>query len=450
MEITTYRFVHLSDIHFGQEREGELVIHDDVREQLLRDCISQVDNFGPACGILVTGDIAFSGKRTEYEKSGEWLDRLADAAGCDRNAVSVVPGNHDVDLDRIGRAGQFVHEKLRTVQLSTLDNDLTAIANDPEESNLLVSKLAAYREFAARYVCDFQSVEKPLWEKKYQLGGAYILRFVGLNSVQVSDKEDAPLKLVLGANQYVIREEDNVEHIVMVHHPIHWFRDKEKAGRYLKRARVIIVGHEHQLDIHKMTDPQGLEWLVIYAGATNPPQGSDHYPYRYNWLDFALDSESDKKSLVVTVHPRVWDHDPPRFVPDQARLSGEVSTDFSLACPNYKPVLEHQTTEAVDAAPVEGQIPLAQGDSQMTDESFQFDRLRYFFWHYLDWRKRIRVLVELDILPEMIDKPVPQTMERLALDAARDQGKLHDLWSAVMEMVPEGKREANPFTANRR
>lgn len=213
---------------------------------------------------------------------------------------------------------------------------------------------------------------------------------------------------------------------------------------------MIIVGHEHQLDIHKITDPQGLEWLVIYAGATNPPQGSDHYPYRYNWLDFALDSESDKKSLVVTVHPRVWDHDPPRFVPDQARLSGEVSTDFSLACPNYKPVLEHQTTEAVDAAPVEGQIPLAQGDSQMTDESFQFDRLRYFFWHYLDWRKRIRVLVELDILPEMIDKPVPQTMERLALDAARDQGKLHDLWSAVMEMVPEGKREANPFTANRR
>jgi hypothetical protein len=58
-------------------------------------------------------------------------------------------------------------------------------------------------------------------------------------------------------------------------------------------------------------------------------------------------------------------------------------------------------------------------------------------------------LVELDILPEMIDKPVPQTMERLALDAARDQGKLHDLWAAVMEIVPEGKREANPFTANR-
>ncbi len=451
MEITKYRFVHLSDIHFGQEQGGELVIQNDVREQLLRDCISQVDNSGPASGVLVTGDIAFSGERTEYEKSGEWLDRLADAAGCDRNAVRVVPGNHDVDLDRIGRAGQIVHEKLRTVQLSTLDNDLTAIAKDPEESNLLVSKLAAYREFAARYGCDFQSVEKPLWEKNYPLGMTYILRFVGLNSVQVSDKEDAPLRLVLGANQYVIGEEDNVEYIVMVHHPIHWFRDNDKAAAYLKRARVMIVGHKHQLDIHKMTDPQGLEQLVIYAGATNPPQGSDHYQYRYNWLDFALDSESDKRSLVVTVHPRVWDHDPPRFVPDQARLGGKVSADISLVCPNYKPVSEDQPTEALDATPVEGQTSLAQGDSQMTDnESLEFDRLRYFFWHYLDWRKRIRVLVDLDILPELIDKPIPQTMERLALDQAKRQGMLHELWEAVMKMVPEHERATNPFTPSRK
>ena len=92
----------------------------------------------------------------------------------------------------------------------------------------------------------------------------------------------------------------------------------------------------------------------------------------------------------------------------------------------------------------------ARGDSQMThDESEQFARLRYFFWRFLDWPERIKVLVEMDILPATTSQPVPQTMERLALDAARDQGKLHDLWSAVMEMVPEGKREANPFTTNR-
>jgi hypothetical protein len=32
-----HRFVHISDIHFGQERDGSLVKHDFVRDALLDD-----------------------------------------------------------------------------------------------------------------------------------------------------------------------------------------------------------------------------------------------------------------------------------------------------------------------------------------------------------------------------------------------------------------------------
>jgi hypothetical protein len=47
-----YRFIHLSDIHFGQERDGTLVIHEDARQKLIEDCADFARDNGPADGIL--------------------------------------------------------------------------------------------------------------------------------------------------------------------------------------------------------------------------------------------------------------------------------------------------------------------------------------------------------------------------------------------------------------
>ncbi|MCE5268862.1 MAG: hypothetical protein LLG00_13365, partial [Planctomycetaceae bacterium] len=81
--MTAYRFVHVSDIHFGQEKQnGTVVARDDVRTELLNDCRTREKTLGPAEGILVTGDIAFSGKKEEYGRAAEWLDELTKAAGC--------------------------------------------------------------------------------------------------------------------------------------------------------------------------------------------------------------------------------------------------------------------------------------------------------------------------------------------------------------------------------
>lgn len=67
-------FVHVSDIHFGQEKGDDRVhIHDDVKQQLISDARHVVSNIanGVAHGILVTGDIAHSGTKAEYDSAGE-------------------------------------------------------------------------------------------------------------------------------------------------------------------------------------------------------------------------------------------------------------------------------------------------------------------------------------------------------------------------------------------
>lgn len=102
------KFIHLSDIHFGQETGGALVTHNDAKERLIDDVEAWVQRYGPVDGVFVTGDIAYSGKQEEYRAAGAWLDWVAAAGGCSKTAVQVVPGNHDIDRDQISHLGKML------------------------------------------------------------------------------------------------------------------------------------------------------------------------------------------------------------------------------------------------------------------------------------------------------------------------------------------------------
>ncbi len=96
-------YVHVSDIHFGQEKDGGLITsNDEAKRCLIQDARAEVGKFGvEAAGVIVTGDIAYSGKDSEYSDAGKWLAELTDAIGCKRTDVQMVPGNHDIDRKAI-------------------------------------------------------------------------------------------------------------------------------------------------------------------------------------------------------------------------------------------------------------------------------------------------------------------------------------------------------------
>ena len=444
-----YRFVHLSDIHFGQERDGTLVRHEDVRDELLADCASLRQKIGAASGVLVTGDIASSGKKEEYRNAGEFLDGLTAAIGCKRNTVLVIPGNHDVDLDAIDYTAKMLHEHLRTQTPARIQADLEGLAHSNGEEHPLHRKLKAYQEFAEQYGCDFESPGRPFWQKSFPLSEGRILRFVGLNSVQVSNKTDAKSLMILGNTQFTIPRERNVEYIVMIHHPLEWFRDREQAEEYLySRSRVLMFGHEHQAKINKNVDGSNYERLVIDSGAANPPETGGEYRYTYNWIDFSVGVSGGAYHLTVRVYPRVWVQARTTFIADSTRmaLDESESKEFILVCTQFHAPPAEAAAAAADSSGSPVGVGL-KGESPMDNEEEHFARLRFYFWRYLDWRQRLRVLVQADVLPHTADRPVPQTMERLALSTARSQGKLAEIWDSVMTFVPEDKREANPFPA---
>ena len=445
--MSTLRFVHLSDIHFGQNRNGSVVFHDDVREELLKDCAIMRARHGSADRVLVTGDIAYAGKKKQYEAASAWLARLTEVVGCRKTDVRVIPGNHDIDFDEIGYSTKLAHQDLRNHSADEAQGILEEIAKGAEDVNPLLPKLKAYREFAEVYGCDFESILKPIWTARFSLGGQYKLGFVGLNSVQVSDQHDKDQRetMVLGKNQYIIQRQDNIANIVMLHHPLSWFKDSVDAIRYINsRASVIMTGHEHQPAIEKISNETGGERLLISSGATNPPETD--YKYTYNWLEFCHREVDGAQKLVVGVHPNVWVREQTKFAPDRERLNGAEFKEFELDCSAFRPRVPDVVPEtAIPVQPSTESQNLGNNSTMISSEDERFARLRYFFWRYLDWRQRLSVLSSLDILPRTAERPVPQTMERLALETARTQRKLAPLWDAVMQRVPEGERGTNPF-----
>ncbi|WP_052028534.1 metallophosphoesterase family protein [Pseudomonas syringae] len=144
-------FVHLSDIHFGLKKGGDLYINDDVKESLIDDVrhlVTQLPS-GRAAGLIVTGDIAYAGKEAEYTAAGLWLDRVAEAAGCKKTDIQLVPGNHDIDRDEITKATELMLQSIAADGKPALDGFLSS----PVDTALLYRRFLASQPFADAYRC---------------------------------------------------------------------------------------------------------------------------------------------------------------------------------------------------------------------------------------------------------------------------------------------------------
>jgi len=118
-------FIHLSDIHFKYSKDGGIYdLDEDLRNELELDAIKIQKEFGILHGILVTGDIVYSGKPEEYENVLNWLKELCEKLNCQTENVWTVPGNHDVNWSSISGSTiiQDIHRNLRSIFPELIDH----------------------------------------------------------------------------------------------------------------------------------------------------------------------------------------------------------------------------------------------------------------------------------------------------------------------------------------
>lgn len=433
-------FIHLSDIHFGQEKDGGLVfINDDAKKRLLDDAAAETAKLETnASGIIVTGDIAYSAKYEEYVKAGKWLDQLAERVGCSRLDIQMVPGNHDIDRDAITPVVKFHLDAIREHG----DKMLDMLLDDDGQREALYERFAAYRDFSSGYGCDLDVGGVYSADVAVAVAPGRTVRFVKLNSALICSRKDDEGKLILGARQRVFEAIDGEEMVVLVHHPLNWLQDSNEAARYFKsRARVIISGHEHfpSLDIKSIEERCDL--LMLAAGATAPDDIDEKYTYKYNILKFDWDEAAD--ALAVTINPRTWNPEMKRFERDATFLDGKSERNV-LGSPYFRrgtpPVAPMQSmmSELPQVQPVANPVTGSkEADLSMPNDVRQV-RLRFF--RDLPEERRRRILVDLEAIPADLTDRLDHTIEQRFFAKLVAQGRLDKLSAAVDSAILEQKQ----------
>ena len=426
-------YVHLSDIHFGQETGSEVYIHDDVKECLIEDLVTLkiANGIERMNGVILTGDVAFSGKKSEYDQAARWLDRLTQVIGCEKTDVLVVPGNHDIDRDQITRPAELMLGQLVEGGADELERFLA----DPNAREILYQKFHDYRAFSEGYGCPLASDGRVALTRQVGIAPGRVLRFVGLNSALLCTGRDGDEgNLLVGGRQHVLPRDEGCELVVLCHHPLESLQDRKLMARYVRsRARVHMFGHVHQPSAVVEAPMEEADLLTICAGAAVPPGTEDGYQFTYNVIGFEW--EDSTEDLKVQIVPRTWSDAETRFDVDRGQF-GADRIRHTLRCPNFKaravagPVREPSSdcsTRAASAAPA---FPLNEGAGGDT-MGRSTELLRLYFFRDLSPVQRVRALIDVDVLPDDWTIELTHILERRLFDKALRLGLEERLTSTV-------------------
>ena len=425
-------YIHLSDLHFGQEKGSDLHLHRDVRDRLIDDArgLAAREPGGTVAGVIVTGDIAFSGKEAQYLEAGQWLDRLCKAVGCSVNDVFVVPGNHDVDRDAITPGCEAILEKV----LKLGEEELERYLQSPLDREVLYWRFKSYRAFAEGYACPIDTESGYTVDRNVQLGPGRFLRLIGVNSALICSRaNDEQGGLLLGARQRTFPQDRGQELVVLCHHPLDWLGDSVATTRFVRaRARVFMSGHTHSPSSSVAVDGVNGDVLFISAGAAVPPVDEVSYQFTYNKLVFDWDAEAD--ALTVQIEARTWNADATCFAAD---CDGIGPTTQTLNCPNFQGAGGREVgRETIGRTRASGRTASSDGTETRSGDPVMAEEdalLRLRFFKDLTVTQRAKTLAELGVLPpsDWVVDEMTHTLARRLLDSVLSAGRSGDLRRAM-------------------
>ena len=93
------KILHLSDIHFGRDyKKYKIKGGFEKKQEVLNNLLDTIKDLKEKPDfIIVTGDIAWHGKKNEFEEAANWFKKLLESTNLTSSDISFCPGNHDVN-----------------------------------------------------------------------------------------------------------------------------------------------------------------------------------------------------------------------------------------------------------------------------------------------------------------------------------------------------------------
>jgi formylglycine-generating enzyme required for sulfatase activity/predicted MPP superfamily phosphohydrolase len=338
------RVLHLSDIHFRKSaKEDDPVFRADVQEKMLKAIESHVKKHEPPQFVAITGDIAFSGKKVEYDRALKFVNELKCILS-EQVHYLVVPGNHDVDRDKIDKWFS-VQENISKVE------DINKFLADKQAVRKHISpKFAAYRKFAQTLDETFYPATSDyFWVKSFEEHG---VAFWGLNSCWGSENSDEQHKISLGYPQLLRAIKKSVAmpvRIALMHHPhFYWLKDLESGKckkELFRNCHLLLHGHDHHDRAEAISDTSD-SVILLGANASYTQEKSGRIGFQFISVD------PQEKAFSVRVWPYIFDErDNNRFIHHRERhdsQNGEESFVISSI---------QQSSRQVSELPVPLEIP---------------------------------------------------------------------------------------------
>ncbi len=256
--MSTLTFLHLSDLLLGAPRaQNQTVALDEMCCDIRQSMDGRNLDF-----IVVAGDIAFSGKKAEYEKATRFFDQLLTLTELSKDRLFMVPGNHDINrqheipsyIQRTGSSREAVNE----------------ILMDRPILHRLLLRLHAYRQFVVQYL------HRPADENSFHAVETLVvdgmqIAVLELNSVLFSEGDSDEGNLILGVQQ-VSEALDCASRadlrIAICHHPLYWLKDHDRSSvepLISKECDFLLHGHQHH-DQGLRLSPSGHPLIIVPSG----------------------------------------------------------------------------------------------------------------------------------------------------------------------------------------
>ena len=316
-------WLHISDCHqiesdadSAQFADRQIVLRgliDDIKKRVMKISpdLDKVDF------VVFSGDVANSGKPDQYRiAQRELFQPILKECGLDSSKLLIVPGNHDLDMDKFTTLPEDLQKPLNSE-----DDAHRWLLNEHSRSQALEPS-REFADFVSKFTGqdppDYANVKKwPIADKTIAVLGLNSAWMCGRNKVADNEINDYGYT-VLGELQ-IDRCLDEIEKadikIAVFHHPFEWLAefDRHRIEMTLRRkCHFILNGHNHKPEVQLGFHGTLGEAVLIPSGACyyrRIPKSS-LYTNSYNFVHIDFDKE------ICIVFLRRWSESKREWIKD--------------------------------------------------------------------------------------------------------------------------------------
>jgi 3',5'-cyclic AMP phosphodiesterase CpdA len=247
-------WLHISDLHFGSPEDPNRT---KVENAFFKDIERFMKSGISFQMIIITGDIAYHGKKEEYDLAAKFIDKLLSCTGISKEGLFIVPGNHDINQNSMNNSAK---------KLCAIKNreDIRNIIDNKSTRDILLEPLQEYSSFIKELglgttvsTNDDLSFSGMCMHASLGIAGINSTFGSGVNTDSTTGKIKDKGNIFVGETQVERTVNSLIDpglKIAMMHHPLSYLSDHDTDVEKVlqKQCNILLHGHLHKSEFKKI------------------------------------------------------------------------------------------------------------------------------------------------------------------------------------------------------